>query len=104
MRTTLTLDPDVAALLSQEMRRTGATLKPTVNQLLRRAFAGAPGLARKRFRYAARPLGLRPGFDPDRMNQLYDQLETESFLGQRRQEMQDKNGVRKHVPRKVASD
>lgn len=64
-------------------RRTGATLKPTVNQLLRRAFAGAPAPARKRFRYTARPLGLRPGFDPDRLNQLYDQLETNGFLALR---------------------
>ena len=35
MRTTLSLDADVASLLNQEMRRSGASLKKTVNHFLR---------------------------------------------------------------------
>lgn len=35
MRTTLTLDPDVAAMLKKEMRQQKATLKETINKALR---------------------------------------------------------------------
>ncbi|MGH8926456.1 MAG: hypothetical protein ACREA0_24750 [bacterium] len=37
MRTTLTLDDDVAGLIEAERRRTGETLRQTVNRLLRRS-------------------------------------------------------------------
>lgn len=36
MRTTLTLDPEVAAHLKREMRRTGKPLKRVVNDALKR--------------------------------------------------------------------
>ena len=36
MRTTLTIDEDVAVLLQKEVRRTGDPFKVTVNRLLRR--------------------------------------------------------------------
>lgn len=37
MRTTLTLDDDVAAILEAERRRTGESMREVVNRLLRRA-------------------------------------------------------------------
>jgi hypothetical protein len=37
MRTTLTLDDDVAALVERERRRTGESMREVVNRLLRRA-------------------------------------------------------------------
>jgi hypothetical protein len=37
MRTTITLDDDVAALIEQERARTGETFKAVVNRLLRRS-------------------------------------------------------------------
>ena len=40
MRTTLTLDPDVAAEIDRRRRRRGSTLKQEVNELLRRGLAG----------------------------------------------------------------
>jgi hypothetical protein len=40
MRTTLTLDVDVAALLERVRRARNATLKDTVNEALRRALRG----------------------------------------------------------------
>lgn len=80
MRTTLTLDPDVAALLAQEMRRSGSGLKATVNRELRRALAGTPAPARRRFRMHTHSFGFRPGTDLDRMNQLYDEMEAVSAL------------------------
>jgi len=36
MRTTITLDPDVAALIESERARTGESFRSTVNRLLRR--------------------------------------------------------------------
>jgi hypothetical protein len=76
MRTTLTLDRDVAARLRSEMRRTGRGLKAIVNEALRR---GLGGLARpgKRHRFVVKTydLGLRPGIDPNRLNQLVDEFQ-----------------------------
>jgi hypothetical protein len=42
MRTTLTLDDDVAALIEVERRRTGESMRQVVNRLLRRAARGEP--------------------------------------------------------------
>lgn len=76
MRTTLTLDPDVAKTLEKEMRRTGKSLKATVNDALRQGLRPS-GVREKpaRFVVKARPLGVRPGVDLDRINQLVDELE-----------------------------
>ena len=59
MRTTLTLDDDVANLLRKEMRRTGQPLKQTVNNLLRSGLqqASAP-VKPKPFKVKARRIGL----------------------------------------------
>jgi len=76
MRTTLTLDPDVAARVRQEVRRTGKAFKAVVNQALRRGLGmdAQPSRA-PRFKVQPHALGARPGVDLDRMNQLVDQLE-----------------------------
>lgn len=47
MRTTLTLDDDVAALLRREMSRTKQPLKQLVNTALRRGLASQPSRRRK---------------------------------------------------------
>ncbi len=41
MRTTITLDDDVAALIASERARTGETLRAVVNRLLRRGACAA---------------------------------------------------------------
>jgi hypothetical protein len=76
MRTTLSLDPDVAERVRQEMKRSGHGLKRVINEALRLGL----GLAGKRRRPApfavqAHSFGFRPGFDLDRLNQLVDELE-----------------------------
>jgi hypothetical protein len=78
MRTTLTLDRDVAERLRLEMRRTGKSLKESVNEALRRGLAlgGRPPRA-PRFRVEPRAFGFKPGIDLDRLNQLADELEAE---------------------------
>ena len=79
MRTTLTLDRDVAERLEKEMRRTGRGLKAIVNDALRRGLtmAGKPSRS-PRFEVQSHPFGVRPGVDLDRMNQLVDELEAEA--------------------------
>jgi Arc/MetJ family transcription regulator len=77
MRTTLTLDDDVAAKVRAMMRRTGKSFKATVNELLREALA--PRRAPQRhepFRVEARDLGaLKPGLTLDNVAELLEQVE-----------------------------
>lgn len=81
MRTTITLEPDVAARLEEFAHRQRLTFKDAVNTLLRRGLsAQAPGGRRKR-RFTVTPnrSGFRVGVDPGRLNQLLDQLDVEAF-------------------------
>jgi hypothetical protein len=76
MRTTLTLDRDVAEALAREMRRSGQGLKAAVNDALRRGLrltATAPRAPR--FRVEPHAFGVKAGVDLDRVNQLVDELE-----------------------------
>lgn len=77
MRTTLTLEPDVAARLKQEIRRSGKGLKTLVNEALRLGLglSGKP-VAGPRFEVRPHAFGFKPGVDLDRMNQLVDELES----------------------------
>jgi plasmid stability protein len=77
VRTTLTLDEDVAAKLRAEARKTDRSFRETVNEALRRGLA-APRVtpARRRFTVAARDLGeLRPGLSLDNIGELLDRIE-----------------------------
>lgn len=76
MRTTLTLEPDVAERLELEMSRSGDGLKTVVNRALRIGL----GMTDKPvqpppFKVEPHAFGFRPGTDLDRMNQLADELE-----------------------------
>lgn len=76
MRTTLTLDDDVASLLKKEMRRTGAPLKVTVNTLLRSGLqqAAAP-VKPKPFKIKARAIGLPKEWTSGSVSELLEMLE-----------------------------
>jgi hypothetical protein len=81
MRTTLTIEPDVAQKLKRRMAQTNQSLKETVNNALRAGLAETPPKSRTRhFRVEPHPSGFFPGIDRDRMNQLADQLEAEAVL------------------------
>jgi hypothetical protein len=82
MRTTLTLEADVAARLKQERRRSGKGLKTVVNEALRLGL-GLTGKPVRAPRFEVRPhaFGFKPGVDLDRMNQLVDELESEEVVG-----------------------
>jgi len=77
MRTTLTLEQNVAKAIRQEMRRTGKTMKSIVNAALKLGLgmAGKPTPAR-RFRVHPHDFGFKPGADLDRLNQLVDEFES----------------------------
>ncbi|MGH8608611.1 MAG: DUF2191 domain-containing protein, partial [Gammaproteobacteria bacterium] len=66
MRTTLTLDDDVAAKLKAESRRAGRPFRDIVNETLRRGLANRRVTSRQVFKVTARDLGsLRPGLSLD---------------------------------------
>ncbi|HEY7794313.1 MAG TPA: hypothetical protein VIA10_09935 [Gaiellaceae bacterium] len=77
MRTTLTLDPDVADRLRTLARERGLPFKRVVNDVLRRGLGEG---SRESFRIDARPLGLRPGIDLDQALELAARLEDEETL------------------------
>ena len=82
MRTTLTIDDDLAAALKEIARESGKPFKFVVNTMLRNGLTtGAkPTEPRPRYRVASAPRGFMPGLDALKLNQLVDELETEAFL------------------------
>jgi hypothetical protein len=76
MRTTLTLDPDVADRLKALARERRLPFKQVVNAVLRRGLDDRTGPPEP-FRVKARALGLRPGIDLDQALELAARLEDE---------------------------
>jgi hypothetical protein len=78
MRTTLTLDEDVAAAVRRLTRQLGRRFKDVVNEALRH---GLPLLQQppptKVYSTQARPLGLKPGMSLDNVQELLSQLDGE---------------------------
>jgi hypothetical protein len=81
MRTTLTLDPDVARLLKEEAHRQRKTFKEIVNEAIRRGLATptAPKNTRP-FRVRPHKTTLRSGIDPGTLNRLVDEFEDEAVV------------------------
>jgi len=77
MRTTVTLDDDVAAQLRDVARERGLSFKEALNSALRAGLAPARS---SRYRVPARDLGLRPGVDLDKALQLAGQLEDDEVV------------------------
>lgn len=77
MRTTLTLDDDVAAKLRAEARRSGRSFRDVVNDVIRCGLMSRPP-ARPGgpFQVTTRDLGnLRPGLDLDNIADLLERVE-----------------------------
>jgi hypothetical protein len=76
VRTTLTLDEDVAAKLRSEARKTGRPFKETVNACLRAGLSlKKPAQPTTPFRVHAVDLGLRAGVNIDKVSSLLDEIE-----------------------------
>ena len=77
MRITVTIDDDVAAVIEERQSREGLSLEQVVNALLRDGLRSCRQASRaKKYRTKPHKLGMRTGFDPARLNQLVDELET----------------------------
>jgi len=85
MRTTVTIDDDLAALLEEFRKREGLSFKAALNQIIRIGVQAqsAPPKATS-YRTPTRVMGLKPGIDNTRLNTLVDELETDSFTGEDR--------------------
>lgn len=85
MRTTVTLEPDVARLLNDHARRTRKSFKETLNTAVRlglRRTSASP--ATQPFTIEARPMGLKAGVDDRRFGALLDELEADAFIAKAR--------------------
>lgn len=82
MRTTLTIDDDLAAALKRSARRSGKPFKAIVNEAIRRGLSTGekPDEPRERFLVLSARRGFLPGVDPLKLNQLVDDLEVDGFL------------------------
>ena len=108
IRTTLTIDDDLAGLLKRHARDLGLPFKDVVNRTLR---AGLGEQAKSRLRSAPKTIphafGLRPGIDVDKLNQLVDELEAEAYAagqrsGSRRRQAARHDPARHQRPRSRA--
>jgi hypothetical protein len=81
MRTTVTLEPDVAKLLDEAVHRERRPFKAVLNDALRRGLTvSEPPRADERFEIVPHHATLMPGWDPAGFNRLADDLEDESLL------------------------
>lgn len=84
MRTTLTLDPDVARLLEEEVHRQRRPFKQVVNDALRRALGGTKRRKAPPYRLTPHQARLLPGIDRLALNRLADELEDAALVGKGR--------------------
>ncbi len=78
MRTTLTIDDDIAKLVEHEVRRSGDSFKGTINRLLRRGLtADDRNTEKKPFVVTPMPLGVGEMLDRHngKVSALLDELE-----------------------------
>ncbi len=81
MKTTLTLDDDLAGILEKRARNTDKPFKMIVNDALRLALvAGQNQSLKSEIRTRPHGFGTQAGIDWNRMNQLTDELECEESL------------------------
>jgi hypothetical protein len=76
VRTTLTIDDDVAKLVEQEVKRSGDSFKGTVNRLLLQGLVESrQAKVRERFVVTPRKMGLPAGLSYDSIPTLLDELD-----------------------------
>jgi Arc/MetJ-type ribon-helix-helix transcriptional regulator len=85
MRTTVTLEPDVARLLSERARQTRKSFKETLNAAVRSGLGRVTDSSEDReFTIEARPMQLKAGVDAGRLNSLLDDLDADAFIEKNR--------------------
>jgi hypothetical protein len=79
VRTTLTLDEDVARLVDDAVHREHRPMKQVVNDALRRALT-PPANRQEPYHLTPHESAVRPGFDLAGFNRLADELEDDAIL------------------------
>jgi hypothetical protein len=79
MRTTVTLDADVAATLRAVARERGISFTQALNQAVRAGLGGQRQSGR-RFKQPTHPMGVRPRVDLDTALKLASALEDEAIV------------------------
>ena len=79
MRTTVTLDADVAMALRQAVRERGVSFKEALNSAIR-AGLSTRGQTSAPYRIPSRSLGLRPNVNIDKALQLSADLEDDEIV------------------------
>ena len=92
MRTTLTLDDDLADALRQQAKLLDVPFKQVVNDTLRRGLGPSAAEAPPKRHVVPFRSGFLPGIDPMKLNQLNDQLEVEDFLEEHRKFTEEHRG------------
>ena len=81
MRTTLSIDDDLAEGIETIRERDHLSLREAVNRLLREGLRSLErGETASSYEGPVFETNLRPGIDPNRLNQLADELEIEEFV------------------------
>ncbi len=79
MRTTLTLEDDLASLLKTRAHQLGISFKEIVNRVLRSGLGKEMEPSKVDVpKTLPHSFGFRPGIDLDRLNQLADELEADA--------------------------
>ncbi len=79
VRTTVTLEEDLALRLREAARARGISFKAAINEAIRAGLADPPDA--RPFHIDPRPLGLRAGIDLTKANALAAQLEDDELIG-----------------------
>jgi hypothetical protein len=79
MRTTVTLDEDVAAKLRQVSRERGVSFKTALNGAVRLGLSASAPPSRS-FSVHSQPMGIRPEVNIDKALSLADELEDSEIL------------------------
>jgi hypothetical protein len=80
MRTTLTLELDVAQQIRRRIAPKKCTLKQVVNEALRVGLSSPEKEPKVRYTVEPYPLKFKAGIDPNKLNQLLDDLDAEEFV------------------------
>jgi len=85
MRTTVTLDPDVAELLREAAHRMRRSFKEALNSAVRRGLEGTSKPKQSIFHVHPVSMGVRAGVDPAHLADVGDDAEIDAFLDLTRQ-------------------
>ena len=80
MRTTLTLEDDLAAVLKERASGSGRSFQEVVNQTIRQGLGQRAAGHGDPPRTRPHRFGFRPGIDLDKLNHLVDELDAEASL------------------------